>query len=142
MADPGNLGTESRRLGHVECCVRPGHPRSAAQRRAAPDHPAARHVRGALAIRLAALGIARAKTVQTPVEPNDVGPVGIQATVEGVRGTWQVDPTQLDRLDEAFEGRAALLSPEDEPWTPAERAAVVDELESLARWLDLALVLP
>lgn len=158
--------------------------------------------------RLAALGIARAKTVQTPVEPNDVGPVGVQAVVEGVRGTWQVDPALLERRDEPFEGRAALLSPldrlvfdrkrlaeifdydyalemykpaaqriwgywalpvlygdrligkadaiaereegelivhalhEDEPWTPGQREAVVDELESLARWLDLALVLP
>jgi uncharacterized protein len=158
--------------------------------------------------RLAALGIARAKAVQTPVEPNDVGPVGVEALVEGVRGTWQVDPAQLERADEPFEGRAALLSPldrlvfdrkrlaeifdydyalemykpavqriwgywalpvlyedrligkadaiaereegelivhalyEDEPWTPAMRVEVADELESLARWLDLALVLP
>jgi uncharacterized protein YcaQ len=158
--------------------------------------------------RLAALGIARAKTVQTPVEPNDVGPVGVQATVEDVRGTWQVDPDQLARVAEPFEGRAALLSPldrlvfdrkrlaeifeydyalemykpaaqriwgywalpvlcgdrligkadaiaergegelivnalyEDEPWTAPVRAAVIGELESLARWLDLALVLP
>ncbi len=157
--------------------------------------------------RLAALGVARAKTVQTPVEPNDVVPVGVQATVEDVRGTWQVDPDQLERVDEPFEGRAALLSPldrlvfdrkrlaeifefdyalemykpaaqrlwgywalpvlygdrligkadaiaerdegelivhalyEDEPWSPAMRSAVVEELESLARWLDLALVL-
>jgi uncharacterized protein YcaQ len=158
--------------------------------------------------RLAALGIARAKTVQTPIEPNDVGPAGVPATVEGVRGTWQVDPEQLARVDEPFEGRAALLSPldrlvfdrkrlaevfdydytlemykpasqrkwgywalpvlygdrligkadaiaerdegelivhalyEDEPWTSEQRAAVVEELESLALWLDLALVLP
>ena len=158
--------------------------------------------------RLAALGIARAKAVQTPVEPNDVGPVGVKATVEGVRGTWQVDPDQLERAGEPFEGRAALLSPldrlvfdrkrlaeifeydyvlemykpaaqriwgywalpvlygdrligkadaiaereegelivhalyEDEPWSAAQRTAVVDELESLASWLDLALVLP
>ena len=158
--------------------------------------------------RLATLGIARAKTVQTPIEPNDVGPVGVQATVEGVRGTWQVDPDQLARLDEPFEGRAALLSPldrlvfdrkrlaeifdydyvlemykpaaqriwgywalpvlygdrligkadaiaereegelivhalyEDEQWSLEQRAAVLAELESLADWLDLALVLP
>ncbi|HEY5483537.1 MAG TPA: crosslink repair DNA glycosylase YcaQ family protein [Propionibacteriaceae bacterium] len=173
-----------------------------------PPVPLAEAARERNGRRLAALGIARAKTVQTPVEPNDVGPVGIQATVEGVRGTWQVDPAQLDRVDEAFEGRAALLSPldrlvfdrkrlaeifeydyalemykpaaqriwgywalpvlygdrligkvdaiaereegelivralyEDEPWSPSTRADVVDELESLARWLDLALVLP
>jgi len=158
--------------------------------------------------RLAALGIARAKTVQTPIEPNDVGPAGVPVTVEGARDTWQVDPEQLALVDEPVEGRAALLSPldrlvfdrkrlaqifdydytlemykpasqriwgywalpvlygdrligkvdaaaerqegelivhalyEDQPWTPEERAAVLDELESLARWLDLALVLP
>lgn len=158
--------------------------------------------------RLAALGIARAKTVQTPVEPHDVGAVGVQVTVEGVRGTWQVDPKQLEQVGTPFEGRAALLSPldrlvfdrkrlaeifdfdyalemykpaaqriwgywalpvlygdrligkadaiaereegelivhalyEDEPWSAEQRAAVLDELESLARWLDLALVLP
>ena len=31
---------------------------------------------------------------------------------------------------------------EDEPWSVEQRAAVLGELESLARWLDLALVLP
>ena len=158
--------------------------------------------------RLAALGIARARTVQTPVEPNDVGAVGVEVVVDGVRGKWRVDPEQLERVDEPFEGRAALLSPldrlvfdrkrlaeifeydyalemykpaaqriwgywalpvlygdrligkadaiaereegelivhalyEDEPWSPEQRTAVAGELESLAEWLDLALVLP
>lgn len=158
--------------------------------------------------RLVALGIARAKTVQTPVEPNDVGPVGVEAVVEGIRGKWRVDPDLLDRVAEPFEGRAALLSPldrlvfdrkrlaeifeydyalemykpaaqriwgywalpvlygdrltgqvdavaerdegelivraihEDDPWSAEQRAAVADELASLAEWLDLALVLP
>ena len=32
--------------------------------------------------------------------------------MEGLRGTWRVDPAYLDDLD-AFEGRAALLSPLD-----------------------------
>jgi hypothetical protein len=173
-----------------------------------PPVPLAEAARERNRRRLAALGIARAKTVQTPVEPNDVGPVGVKATVEGVRGTWQVDPDQLERAGEPFEGRAALLSPldrlvfdrkrlaeifeydyvlemykpaaqriwgywalpvlygdrligkadaiaereegelivhalyEDEPWSAAQRTAVVDELESLASWLGLALVLP
>ena len=31
---------------------------------------------------------------------------------------------------------------EDEPWSVEQRAAVLGELESLACWLDLALVLP
>jgi uncharacterized protein YcaQ len=158
--------------------------------------------------RLAALGVARAKAVQTPVEPHDVGPVGVEAVVEGVRGTWRVDPDLLARVDEPFEGRAALLSPldrlvfdrkrlgeifeydytlemykpatqriwgywalpvlygdrligkvdaaaereegelivhaihEDDDWTSQQRSAVAAELESLAAWLDLALVLP
>ena len=48
-----------------------------------------------------------------PLEPVDVGEAGITATVEGVKGRWQVDPDQLDRLGEPFDGRAALLSPFD-----------------------------
>ena len=63
--------------------------------------------------RLAALGVARAKAVEAPGEPHDVGAVGEVAVVEGVRGTWQVDPGQLDRLGEPFVGRTALLSPLD-----------------------------
>ncbi len=60
--------------------------------------------------RLGALGIARAKGPECAVEPSDTGPVGEPAVVEGVRGTWRVDPTQLG---EPFTGRAALLSPFD-----------------------------
>jgi uncharacterized protein YcaQ len=60
--------------------------------------------------RLHALGIARAKTQQTPNEPNDVGDAGEPATIEGVRGRWRVDPAYLGG-DVA--GRTALLSPLD-----------------------------
>jgi uncharacterized protein YcaQ len=60
--------------------------------------------------RLRALGIARARGPECPVEPNDVGEAGEPAVVEGVRGTWRVDPDQLGR---PFAGRAALLSPLD-----------------------------
>jgi uncharacterized protein YcaQ len=63
--------------------------------------------------RLRALGIARAKTTQVPIEPWGVGEVGEPAVVEGVKGHWRVDPEQLGRLGEAFTGRAALLSPFD-----------------------------
>jgi uncharacterized protein YcaQ len=63
--------------------------------------------------RLAALGLARAKAVEAPGEPNDVGSVGTGAVVEGVRGQWRVDPLQLDRLREPFVGRTVLLSPLD-----------------------------
>ena len=47
---------------------------------------------------------------ECPVEPLDVGDVGEPAVVEGVRGTWRVDPAQLGQ---PFAGRAALLSPFD-----------------------------
>ncbi|NNC12827.1 winged helix-turn-helix domain-containing protein [Planctomonas sp. JC2975] len=60
--------------------------------------------------RLRSLGIARSRTTQTQFEPMDVGDVGEPAVVEGIRGTWRVDPAQLDR---GFEGRTAILSPFD-----------------------------
>ena len=60
--------------------------------------------------RLSALGIARPKGTKLPVEPVDVGEAGEPAVVEGVRGRWRVDPTQLGR---PFAGRAVLLSPFD-----------------------------
>jgi uncharacterized protein len=60
--------------------------------------------------RLRALGIARSRAPASPVEPMDVGEAGEQATVEGVKGTWRVDPSQLGQ---PFTGRAALLSPFD-----------------------------
>jgi uncharacterized protein YcaQ len=60
--------------------------------------------------RLRALGIARAKATAVPVEPWDVGEAGEPATVEGVSGTWRVDP---GALGQPFEGRTALLSPFD-----------------------------
>jgi uncharacterized protein len=60
--------------------------------------------------RLRALGIARAKAPEVPGEPADVGDAGEPAVVEGVNGTWRVDPSLLDQ---PFSGRAALLSPFD-----------------------------
>ena len=45
-----------------------------------------------------------------PLEPIDVGEAGEPAVVEGVKGTWRVDPAQLGR---PFSGRTALLSPFD-----------------------------
>jgi uncharacterized protein YcaQ len=60
--------------------------------------------------RLRALGIARARGPECPVEPVDVGTVGEPAVVEGVKGEWRVDPSLLGQ---PFEGRAALLSPFD-----------------------------
>jgi uncharacterized protein YcaQ len=63
--------------------------------------------------RLRALGIARARATECPVDSNAVGDAGEPAVVEGVRGTWRVDPTQLELLGQPFRGRAALLSPLD-----------------------------
>jgi len=60
--------------------------------------------------RLRSLGIARTRGPECPVEPMDAGEAGEPAVVEGVRGTWRVDPAQLGQ---SFSGRAALLSPFD-----------------------------
>ncbi len=81
-----------------------------------PDHPVvpadeARRIRDER--RLRALGIARASGPAYPVEPGTVGQAGETATVEGTKGTWQVDPGQLAQLGQPFDGRAALLSPFD-----------------------------
>jgi uncharacterized protein len=60
--------------------------------------------------RLRALGIARARGPECAVEPVDVGEAGEEAVVEGVKGTWRVDPSQLGK---PFAGRVGLLSPFD-----------------------------
>ncbi|KRC92633.1 hypothetical protein ASE25_04770 [Terrabacter sp. Root85] len=62
--------------------------------------------------RLASLGIARATGTVMPGEGNYVGDAGEPAEVDGVPGTWRVDPAYLDVAD-AFTGRTALLSPFD-----------------------------
>jgi uncharacterized protein YcaQ len=62
--------------------------------------------------RLRALGIARARSTQMPLEPVDVGENGVVAEVEGVKGVWRVDEAALDGLDD-LDGRTALLSPFD-----------------------------
>jgi uncharacterized protein YcaQ len=72
--------------------------------------------------RLAALGLARARGTEVPVEPATVGEAGEPAVVEGVPGEWRVDPAQLDALGEKFRGRAALLSPFDRVLHDRKRA--------------------
>jgi uncharacterized protein YcaQ len=62
--------------------------------------------------RLAALGLARAKSRAMPGEPAGVGNAGEPAVVDGVKGEWRVDPTALSAGAE-FAGRTALLSPFD-----------------------------
>ena len=76
--------------------------------------------------RLRALGIARARGPECPVEPQDVGEAGEPAVVEGVRGTWRVDPAQLGQ---PFSGRAALLSPFDRLVYDRKRMAEIFEFD-------------
>jgi uncharacterized protein len=77
--------------------------------------------------RLRALGIARAKTTEVPVEVYHVGDTGEPAVVEGVRGTWRVEPTLLDGAE--FTGRTALLSPFDRLSHDRKRAVELFDFE-------------
>ena len=76
--------------------------------------------------RLQALGIARAKAPETPMEPYDVGEAGEPAVVEGVKGAWRVDPSYLGQ---PFSGRAALLSPFDRVLHDRKRTTELFEFE-------------
>jgi uncharacterized protein len=75
-----------------------------------PMVPAAEARRIRAQRRLRALGIARGRGPECPVEPADTGEAGEPALIDGVRGEWRVDPAQLGQ---PFAGRAALLSPLD-----------------------------
>jgi uncharacterized protein YcaQ len=76
--------------------------------------------------RLRALGIARARGPECPVEPLDVGEAGEPAVVEGVKGSWRVDPAYLGQ---PFSGRAALLSPFDRLVHDRKRMAELFEFD-------------
>jgi uncharacterized protein len=76
--------------------------------------------------RLRALGIARARGTERRIEPMDVGEAGEPAVVEGVKGMWRVDPSQLDQ---PFSGRAALLSPFDRLTHDRKRAIELFEFD-------------
>jgi len=94
-----------------------------------PEDPAvpadqARHLRDER--RLRALGIARARGPECPVEPADVGEAGQAAVVEGTKGTWRVDPAQLGQ---PCSGRAALLSPFDRLLHDRKRTAEIFEFD-------------
>ena len=75
-----------------------------------PVVPADEAVREKNRRRLRALGIAREKGTAIPLDSVVVSDAGEPAVVEGVRGTWRVDP---EALGKPFEGRTALLSPFD-----------------------------
>ncbi|MEJ7796839.1 MAG: crosslink repair DNA glycosylase YcaQ family protein, partial [Nocardioides sp.] len=81
--------------------------------------------------RLRSLGVARAKGPQLPNEPVGVGEVGEPAVIEGVRGTWRVDPTYLDGapVGGRGEGRVALLSPIDRLVIDRKRMAELFEFD-------------
>jgi uncharacterized protein YcaQ len=76
--------------------------------------------------RLAALGIARAKAREMPMEPVHVGEAGEPAVVEGAKGEWRVDPRYLEG---DFKGRTALLSPFDRLVHDRVRAEELFEFE-------------
>ena len=76
--------------------------------------------------RLRALGIARPRGAEVPVEPAVVGQAGEPAVVDGVSGEWRVDPSLLD---EPFQGRTALLSPFDRLVHDRTRAQEIFEFE-------------
>jgi uncharacterized protein YcaQ len=76
--------------------------------------------------RLSALGIARSRGPECPVEPLDVADAGEPAVVEGLRGEWRVDPALLGQ---PFAGRAALLSPFDRLLHDRKRMSDVFEFD-------------
>jgi uncharacterized protein YcaQ len=92
------------------------------------DHvvPAAEAARIRAERRLRSLGLARERGPECPVEPQDVGEVGEPAVIDGVRGSWRVDPSQLDQ---PFAGRAALLSPIDRLVYDRKRMAEIFEFD-------------
>ncbi len=79
--------------------------------------------------RLRALGVAKVPPPQSPVEPADVGEIGVPATIEGVRGRWRADPDLLERLAEPLSPRTALLSPLDRLVFDRKRMADVFEFD-------------
>ena len=77
-----------------------------------PAVPVGEAHRTLAARRLRALGIARPRALEAWDERHPVRDTGHQARIEGVRGTWRVDPDRVDDLAD-FAGRTAVLSPLD-----------------------------
>jgi uncharacterized protein YcaQ len=92
------------------------------------DDDESRRIRGDR--RLKSLGIARVKSAAQPLEPTDVGSAGEEATVEGTKGTWRVDPAAVERVrSQPFNGRTALLSPFDRLTYDRKRALELFDFE-------------
>ena len=70
------------------------------------------------------------KATAVPGEPNHVGVVGVGVIVDGVRGSWRVDPAQLERVD-SRSSVAALLSPLDHLVFDRKRLAELFDYEYL-----------
>jgi uncharacterized protein YcaQ len=79
--------------------------------------------------RLQSQGIVNTRNTELPVEQVSVGDAGEEATIEGLRGVWRVDPEALARLDEPFDGRTALLSPFDGLIRDRKRMATLFEFD-------------
>ncbi|WP_261166709.1 DNA glycosylase AlkZ-like family protein [Microbacterium sp. Marseille-Q6965] len=77
--------------------------------------------------RLLSLGIAREKPLRSPAEPSPLGPIGEEAVVEGVEGTWRVHPDVL--ATEWAGDRVALLSPFDRMVYDRDRALDLFDFE-------------
>ena len=92
-----------------------------------PDVEEARRLRNVR--RLGVLGLARASGTVLPGESIHVADAGEPAEVEGVAGTWRVDPARLEELGRPFTGRAALLSPLDRLVFDRKRMAELFEFD-------------
>jgi uncharacterized protein YcaQ len=101
--------------GEVAVAGRQGHERlwDLAERVYPPGQvvPAEEALRIRAERRLRALGIARRREPANSVEPIDLGEAGEPAEIDGVKGSWRVDPTYLDQ---PFSERTVLLSPFDQ----------------------------
>lgn len=75
--------------------------------------------------RLAAFGVVRSKVAGTHPEQVDMAQVGLEATVEGTKGAWRVDPAALEST--VATDRTVILSPFDR--LVFERDRVVDIFE-------------